>query len=101
MDFADAIVPYKDIGPVRAALSSFAAQTIAKKLLEEAEKAIQTDSGLHVTLSTKKQAVKQIEWTDLGASTLQQTQRVIQKCQPLTWNLFTTLAARPSHSVRE
>ena len=42
-------VPYKDIGPVRPALSSFAAQTTAQKLLEEAEKAIKPDNGLHVT----------------------------------------------------
>jgi hypothetical protein len=35
------IVPYKKIGPVGPALSSFAAQIIAKKLVEEAEKEIQ------------------------------------------------------------
>jgi len=88
-------VSYKDIGPVRPALSSFAAQTVAQKLFDEANRAIQTDSGLHVTLSTKKHAAKRVEWTDLGATTLRQTQTIIQTYQPLTWDLFMKLATRP------
>ena len=88
-------VPYKDIGPVRPALSSFAAQTTTEKLLEEAEKVIKPGNELHVTLSNSKQTGKKIEWTDLGATTLQKIQMVIQKHQPLTWDLITKLAARP------
>ena len=88
-------VSYGSIGPIRPALSSFAVQILTQKLVDEAEKAIQPDSGLHVNLSNKKHAAKQVEWTDLGATTLERTQSIIRTYQPLTWKLVLKLATRP------
>ncbi|KAJ6558349.1 hypothetical protein B0H19DRAFT_906888, partial [Mycena capillaripes] len=40
-------IPYTEIRPVRAALTSFSTQTIGKKVGDEAETAVKLDSGLH------------------------------------------------------
>ncbi|KAH7920579.1 hypothetical protein BV22DRAFT_996910, partial [Leucogyrophana mollusca] len=61
-------VPYTDIKPVRPALSSFAAQTMKKKLLQEAESAVRP----------KINAVA----------------GVIQKHQPLTWDYVVAICSR-------
>ncbi|KAJ7937700.1 hypothetical protein B0H13DRAFT_2412744 [Mycena leptocephala] len=41
-------IPFTEIGPVRAALTTFSTQTIGKKVGEEAENAVKLTSGLHV-----------------------------------------------------
>ncbi|KAJ7705556.1 hypothetical protein B0H17DRAFT_920313, partial [Mycena rosella] len=40
-------IPYTDIKPVRAAITSFSTQMIGKKVAQEAERAVQVTSGLH------------------------------------------------------
>jgi len=86
--------PWRDIKPVRAALTSFAVQVVEDRLVEEAELAVHPSSGLHVSISYKKSNVKQIEWTDIGNTTVERTQDIIKSCQPLTWALLLKLAAR-------
>ena len=88
-------VPYSTIKPIRPALTSFAAQLIESKLVKEAEAAIMTSSGLHVSISAKKSAVRNIEWTDIGAITMEKTQEIFKAHQPLTWSLILKLASRP------
>lgn len=86
--------PYVDIGPVRPALSSFAAQIVSKKLLDEAEKAVDPKGGHHVSLMGKEKNVSNIAWTDVGAATMQRTQDLIQAMQPLTWEIILKLCSR-------
>ena len=50
-------VPYSEIKAVRPALTSFAAQSVKKKLVREAEDAVRPGSGLHTTKSV---------WSDIG-----------------------------------
>ncbi|KIM36098.1 hypothetical protein M413DRAFT_428012 [Hebeloma cylindrosporum] len=91
--------PYTEIRPVRPALTSFAAQIVEQKLVQEIEKAVHPSSGLHVSISTKKKDPKaearRVKWTDIGNTTMERTQKVIQSCQPLTWKLIMKLASRP------
>ncbi|KAF8185692.1 hypothetical protein BJ912DRAFT_1060520 [Pholiota molesta] len=91
-------IPYNSIKPVRPALTSFAAQIVQDKLVDEAEDAIKVSSGLHLSLSDHQTASKKLEWTDIGSATVERTQQIIQTHQPLTWNLFMKLAARPPRS---
>ncbi|KAF8166678.1 hypothetical protein BJ912DRAFT_1092378 [Pholiota molesta] len=86
--------PYSDLKPVRTALTSFAVQTVLKKLVKEAESAIATLSGLHLSLSNKRHHEKKIEWRDIGALTFEHAQDIITMHQLLLWNLVNTLAAR-------
>jgi hypothetical protein len=87
--------PYSDVKPVRAALTSFAAQIILKKLTREAESAIATSSGLHLSLSNKGlQREKKIEWRDIGALTFERAEDIITAHQPLLWDLVNKLAVR-------
>ncbi|KII83514.1 hypothetical protein PLICRDRAFT_119348 [Plicaturopsis crispa FD-325 SS-3] len=91
--------PYTDISSVRPALSSFAAQLIAKKLVQEAEDAVKVASGLHVAIS-EKTGSKEATWGDIGATTMSHVQGIIQKHQPLTWYYTMQIAARKPR-VRE
>ena len=79
-------VPYSEIKAVRPALTSFAAQSVKKKLVREAEDAVQPGSGLHTAKSV---------WSDIGTSTAESVVTTIKKLQPLTWDIVTELCARP------
>ncbi|KAF9475611.1 hypothetical protein BDN70DRAFT_996280 [Pholiota conissans] len=92
-------IPYTSIKPVRAALTSFAAQVVQEKLVTEAEDAIKVSSGLHVSLSSHKTGAKKLEWTDIGSATVEKTKKIIREHQPLTWSLLMKLAARPPRSL--
>ncbi|KAJ3720651.1 hypothetical protein C8R42DRAFT_582660 [Lentinula raphanica] len=50
--------PYEDIHPVRPALTSFAFQVVAHKMVAQAETAIKPESGLHLHIPTKRQPTK-------------------------------------------
>ncbi|RDB16715.1 hypothetical protein Hypma_002556 [Hypsizygus marmoreus] len=86
--------PYTDIKPVRPALTSFAAQLVEKQLVREVEQAVKPSSGLHLAISTKTIG-KTIGWTDIGATTVEETRDTIKQHQPLTWALIMKLASRP------
>ncbi|KII90822.1 hypothetical protein PLICRDRAFT_123648 [Plicaturopsis crispa FD-325 SS-3] len=80
-------IPYTDIPQIRPALTSFAAQQVKKKLIEEADEAIKPSSGLH--------ASKGAGWSDIGGTTWSRVQGIIQEHQPLTWSLTMAVAAKP------
>jgi len=80
-------VPYRNIRSARPALTSFAAQVVKKELVQEAEAAVQPRSGLH--------AMQQVSWADVRSTTVSSVADVIQKLQPLTWELVTEICARP------
>ena len=83
--------PYTEIKPVRAALTSFAAQLIEKKLVTEAKDAVKVGSGLHAS-SKRKIGLDTVQWSDVGSATVSQVADVIQKHQPLTWNYMMHIA---------
>ena len=87
-------VPYLTIKPIRPALTLFAAQLVESKLVKEAEAAISSSSGLHVSISAKN-SVRKVEWTDIGTTTMEETQKILKVHQPLTWSLILRLASRP------
>ena len=85
MEFAMS-VPFQNIRSARSALTSFAAQLIKKKLIQEAEAAVQSKQ-LH--------ASQQVSWANIGATTMSSIAKLIQMLQPLTWELVTEICARP------
>ncbi|KAH7918111.1 hypothetical protein BV22DRAFT_1108446 [Leucogyrophana mollusca] len=86
-------VPYTEIKPVRPALSSFAAQTMKKRLLQEAESVVQPMSGLHAC-TTASAGKKNREWGDIGSTTVEAVTAVIKKHQPLRWDYVIAICLR-------
>jgi hypothetical protein len=82
--------PYLEIQSIRAALTSFAAQIVEKKVVKEAQLAVHPTSGLHATM--RRRATHQVEWADVGAATVPRVAGLIQKHQPLTWHLLMSIA---------
>lgn len=72
-------VPFQNICSARPALTSFAAQLVLKKLIQEVEAAVQPTSGLHTSHS------QQVSWADIDTTTMSSIAKLIQKYQPLTW----------------
>lgn len=62
-------IPYTQIGPVRAALTSFATQTMEKKVAVEAESAVKLGSGLHVSIGKTHPEMK-LRHEDFGEATI-------------------------------
>ena len=89
--------PYTNIKPVRPALTSFAAQLVEKKLVKEAESAIKPSSGLHISFPKKGKVApgNLIKWPDVGSTTVENTRKIIQEHQPLTWSLIMKISSRP------
>lgn len=83
---------YHEIKPVRAMLTSFAAQVIKKKLNKEAEAAVRPSNGLFV--STTPDNAGATTWVDVGAVTVSTVSRILQEHQPLTWHLLSKIACR-------
>ena len=90
---------YTKIKPARAALTAFAAQIVEKKLIQEAKKAVQPQSGLHAT--SKKRGTQKLEWADVGASTFSHVEAIIKCYQPLTWRLLNRIAGDSEEDVEE
>ena len=57
-------VPYKNIKPVWACLTSFAVQTVEDQLVREATNAVKPSSGLHAVVS-RKSSVKKVQSLNL------------------------------------
>ena len=82
--------PYTEIKNVRAALTSFSFQVVHGRLVSEAKQAVKPSSGLHA--SAKKKGSQQVEWSDIGASTISKVGQIIRKHQPLTWYYMMSIA---------
>ena len=89
------VVPFTDIKPVQAAMTSFAVQVVRQHVMKEAENAIKPSSGLHTSVKDKSNP-KVMTWTDIGAGTTSQVAKILQKYQPVTMDLMVSIAARPS-----
>ncbi|KAJ7083421.1 hypothetical protein C8R44DRAFT_722063 [Mycena epipterygia] len=68
-DMYSSETPYTQIEPVRAALTSFALQTVGDFLAHRAEKAVQASSGLNVSVTSQNPA-KKLGWGRLGENTI-------------------------------
>ena len=86
------VISYHKIKPVRAMLTSFAAQAIEKKLNKEAEIAVQPSNGLFV--STRRENGDTTTWVDVGAVTVSTVAQILQEHQPLTWHFLSKIACR-------
>jgi len=85
--------PFTEIHPVQPCLTSFAAQLVEKKLLQEANSAVKPSSGLHAIVAHKS-SLKKAKWVDIGATTVPEVARVLKEHQSLTWHYLTKIAAR-------
>lgn len=83
-------VNYLHIKYARPAITSFAAQIVRQELVKEADRAVQSNSGLH-TFTTRGEAM--ISRYDLGADSFLQALDIFQENMPLTWRLLLSLAA--------
>jgi hypothetical protein len=88
-------IPYTDIGPVRAALTSFSTQTIGKKVATEAESAVKLSNGLHVSIG-KKHPEMRLRREDIGDETIPRVQSVIENHQPVILYLCQNIVMRKS-----
>jgi len=85
--------PFHKIGPVRAALSTFAVQLVRDRLVHEVETAVKSSSGLHVSFKSQSD-IQVTEWADIGATTISKVADIIKRHQPVTWYLMTEIAGR-------
>lgn len=85
---------HKIVAGVGPALSTFVLSLVASKIAEEANKAIETKNGLHVSLTGKSCTVKTLEWTDIGACTFENVLNLQEMHQPISRYLLMRIAAR-------
>ena len=79
------------IGPVRSALSSFAAQIIGNQLAEEAEAVMQDTSGQHASITSKTED-RLLQWVDIGATLTPTVKIALQTHQPLAFHYMCKIA---------
>ncbi|KAI0706824.1 hypothetical protein C8T65DRAFT_651593 [Cerioporus squamosus] len=86
---------------VRVALTCFAVETVMKKLVREAEKAIQPENGLHASRKCKRSEEDPrpttIRWEDIGAATMPRAASIIEQYQPVLRALLLAVAERARH----
>src|SRR5882762_7522120 len=83
--------PYIEIKPVRAALSSFAAQIVEVRLIQEARIAVEESSGMHASI-VSEDFDSGVEWADIGASLIPTVQANLQQHQPLAFHYMRRIA---------
>ncbi|TFY81281.1 hypothetical protein EWM64_g2735 [Hericium alpestre] len=87
-------VPASDIKGARAAISSFAVQLIAKRLVREADEVVKPSSGLHV-IAQSKTGKHALDWSRLGPGLFDDVAAILQEHQPLAWHFLSQMASRP------
>lgn len=94
---------WREIAPVRQALTAFAAQTVQKQLIREADEAVKPEAGLHATVPKSLRGGPESHgsgpkrsWSAIGSATFSNVQEIIQRCQPLTWQYALDIAATGS-----
>lgn len=94
-DMYSPTTPYHQIRPIRACLSSFAVQLVAKKLVREAEEIVKPSSGLHaVVVHDPKKPNQKAEWVDIGATTVSSVLATLRERQPVAFYLLSKIAGR-------
>jgi hypothetical protein len=96
---------YHNIRHARPVITSFAAQKVRNKMVDEARKAVKANSGLH-TFTTAGNDTSRYE---LGASAFPEAMDIFQTQMPLAWDLMMAMATpndeastrerRPPHLV--
>ncbi|KAJ7921902.1 hypothetical protein B0H13DRAFT_2318024 [Mycena leptocephala] len=89
--------PYTEIGPVRAALTSFALQTVGNHLARGAERDVQASSGLQVSLTSKNPA-KKSGWLRIGENTIPFVSDVLYNHLKPAFYLLEQIAVRKSRT---
>ncbi|KZP29019.1 hypothetical protein FIBSPDRAFT_851836, partial [Athelia psychrophila] len=84
------LTPYQTMGPVRPAMSSFAAQLIGNRLAYEARRAVSSSGGLHAFL--KEDDSDSIMVADIGASLIEVTRGAAQTSETLALDYSTRMA---------
>ena len=91
---------WREITPVRQALTAFAAQAVQRQLIREADEAVKPENGLHATIpkslrggSEGRSDGQKRSWSAIGSATFSNAQGIIQHCQPLTWQYALDIAA--------
>lgn len=95
--------PYHSLKSGYAALTSYAAQQVSCRLLEEQKAATGPHAGLHVFEPCKpgEEEIKlRFSWDTYGAITLADIQAVLEQNQPLTFH-YILLLARPERHSKE
>ncbi|KZP18323.1 hypothetical protein FIBSPDRAFT_864004 [Athelia psychrophila] len=82
------LTPYQTMGPVRPAMSSFAAQLIGDRLAHEARRAVSSSGGLHAFL--KEDDSDSV--ADIGASLIEVTRGAAQTSETLALDYSTRMA---------
>ncbi|KAH9916378.1 uncharacterized protein BXZ73DRAFT_53810 [Epithele typhae] len=84
--------------PVRVALMRFAVHLVEKTLVSEAEQAIKPQNGLHASRKLRKSDnptdASEVQWADIGATTLASVSAITKTQQPLLWELLLSIAER-------
>ncbi|TFY80848.1 hypothetical protein EWM64_g3165 [Hericium alpestre] len=87
-------LPAHDIKGAHAAISSFAAQLVAKQLVREEENVVKPSSGLHV-IAQSKTGKHALDWSWLGPKLFDDVAAILQDHQPLAWHFLLQMASRP------
>jgi hypothetical protein len=83
--------PYIEIKSVRAAMSSFAAQIVEARLIQEARVVVEESSGMHASV-VSEDFDSGVEWADIGASLIPTVQANLQQHQPLAFHYLCRIA---------
>ena len=91
--------PYKEMKSGSAALTSYAAQEVCHRLLEEQKVATNTYAGLHVFEPHKsgEEVKMRLSWDTYGATTLADVQAILEQHQRLTFDYISLLAHPGRH----
>ncbi|KAJ6473014.1 hypothetical protein C8R45DRAFT_936050 [Mycena sanguinolenta] len=89
----DTHIPYCDIAHVRAALTSFAAQVVKTKLINDTRHAANVSGRLHVPTEQQLEPDDNGKFTDLGTSLRNNMKDVIQLNQRLLFDFAVSLAS--------
>ena len=96
--------PYQSLKSGYTALTSYAAQKVGHRLLEEQKAATGSDAGLHVFVPRKpgeKDIKLRIGWDTYGTNTLADVQAVLEKHQLLTYSYIFSLAHHEHYNAEK
>ncbi|KAH9924246.1 hypothetical protein B0H21DRAFT_712469 [Amylocystis lapponica] len=104
-------IPFTELKYIHPSLTAFAAQTVHRQLVCEADKAVRPKNGLHASWRMKPPLSqtpiethhnkKKIEWTDIGSATVPRMEEIFRKHQPLTWVYLLALAKHKKKKHRD
>jgi hypothetical protein len=97
-DLFDIETPYREIKPVRVALTAFAAQACSDFIGRESRAATDKSGGLHAHISAED-GVDEMEWSDLGDA-IRAARESLQSIQQLAFH-FLKIIAEPTPRSRK